>query len=132
MLYLAGRMKSQSRLITVVLIAVCFAACKSRQQAPLIGTWRLTDVSTRPAGAAGEKPPVGTVYTFRQDSTMLSSANPAAQHYELQKLPEGMFLVVGDSPKIQYRIVAMTPAELGLEQDRSESSLTLKLEFQPE
>lgn len=125
-------MKSSSCLICFALIPLFFVACKSKQQAPLIGKWKLTDVSTRPAGAAGGKPSVGTIYTFRQDSTMLSGANPAAQHYELQKLPEGMFLVLGDSPKIQYRIVAMTPAELGLEQDRGESSLTLKLEFQPE
>lgn len=118
-------------LACTALAALLFSACKSNRKEPLVGKWRLTSVTTTPTATGPEEPPVGTIYTFRADSTMLVGNATVAQRYAMQRLPEGMFLVVGDSPKLQYRIVAMTPAELGLQQDRGESLLNLKLEFQP-
>lgn len=113
----------------IALIAVMFCACKSDRHDPLVGAWKLTNLSATPAaaGTGGQTP--GTIYTFRADSTLTVGAM-APQHYELQRLPEGMFLVLGDSVKSKLRVVAMTPEELGLAQDRGNSTLNLKLEFQ--
>lgn len=110
---------------------MALSACKSGRQGPLVGRWKLSSVTTSPAGLEAQAPPTGTIYTFRADSTLVTSGGASVQRYELQRLPEGMFLVVGDSPKLQYRVVAVTPAELGLQERRGESLLNLKLEFQP-
>lgn len=119
---------------TIACIALCasfFVACKSDRKGPLVGKWKLTSISTTPTATGPKEPPVGTIYTFSADSSLSVSTVPANQRYSLEKLPEGMFLLVGDSPKVRYRVVAMTPGELGLQQDRGESLLNLKLEFQP-
>lgn len=116
--------------LVLAITACLFVACKSSRQDPLVGNWKLISIRATPVATKPEGPPEGTIYTFRPDSSLRIGA-AAPQRYELQRLPEGMFLAVGDSPAVQYRVVAMTPAELSLQQDRGESLLNLKLEYQP-
>lgn len=123
-------MKHLAALPVLALSLTLFSACKSDRKDPLVGTWKLTAVSTTPTAAGPQEPPAGTIFSFRPDST-LRIGTASYGRYELQRLPEGMFLQVGDSPGVQYRIVAMTPAKLGLQQDRGERQLNLQLEYQP-
>jgi hypothetical protein len=117
-------------ILSVALLLGTLCSCKTKPQAPLVGDWKLMSVSTTPAAAGPEGQSVGTIYTFRPDSTLSIGAAQARQHYELQRLPEGMFLVVGDSPAVKYRVASMTPAELSLQQDLGESTRHLRLEAQ--
>lgn len=125
--YLAAPMK---RLVIFALPVLLLAACKSKQQAPLIGSWKVTESRATPVSASGIAPTVGTIYSFRPDSTVVVGGSSTPRRFAVERLPEGLFLTLKDSPQVQYRIVAMTPAELGLQEDRDGAQINLQLEFQ--
>ncbi len=123
-------MTYMTRLACFALTAAIFTACKTKQQTPLVGSWKLAAISATPEAALAGESPVGAIYTFRADSTMTLGASSAPQRYELLRLPEGLFLVVDGSQAHRYRIIAMTPSELSLEENKEDARVNMQLEFQ--
>lgn len=124
-------MNSRYAIAAALLSLTLFSACNPDRKDPLTGSWKLVSITaTPPAAVDTQGPPVGAVFSFRPDSTLVIPPGSMPLRYVLERRPEGMFIAVGDSPARQYRVVAMTPAALSLQENRGDAQINLQLELQ--